>query len=242
MLKPFLVSLLDCIFPPLCQVCRSFIPNADDVHVCPSCREKMPLIVAPLCSRCGIPFAGVGDDHICGACIRDRPHFDAARAAFVYEGPCRDMIHAFKYHNKTHLRRPLGLLTAGGLSEFITSVSADLIMPVPLHRTRLRSRGFNQAILLGEIFSRHTRIPLVRDNLRRIRWTEPQVNLAAAERRTNVTGAFSIRESSTLEGRSILLVDDVLTTGSTVDECAKVLKSAGASRVLVVTVARALSP
>jgi ComF family protein len=242
MLKPFLAAVLDFIFPPLCHVCRSYIPAAGDVHICSRCRQKMSPITSPLCSLCGTPFSGAGDDHICGPCWKVPPHFEAARAAYVYDGPCRDLIHSFKYHNKTHLRRPLALLTIDSLSDFITSQAPDLIMPVPLHRARLRSRGFNQAILLGEVISRRSRIPLDRDNLKRVRWTEPQVSLSADERRTNVKGAFSVKDPSRVNGCSILLVDDVLTTGSTVDECSRILKSAGASTVSVVTVARALSP
>ena len=184
---------------------------------------------------------GAGADHICGGCLSSRRHFDAARAALVYEGAGRELIHAFKYRNKTHLRRPLALMTVERLSAFIASQAPELIVPVPLHRKRLRSRGFNQALLLGEIFSSHWKIPLERYNLRRIRWTEPQVNLSACDRRSNVKGAFSIKDSSRICGRRVLLVDDVLTTGSTVEECAVLLKSAGAVEVTVITVARALA-
>jgi len=201
----------------------------------------MPLIAAPLCIVCGIPFAGAGTDHVCGSCSTLPPRFDAARAAFAYEGACRDLIHAFKYRNKTHLRRPLALLTIARLSDFITSRRSDLILPVPLHRKKLSSRGFNQAVLLGEILSQRLEIPLDRRNLRRIRWTEPQVNLTAHERRTNVKGAFGIHESALVSGRRVLLVDDVLTTGSTAEECARVLKAGGAADVTVITVARALA-
>jgi ComF family protein len=240
MLKPFFSAALDFIFPPICHVCRRFIPAAEELHICPDCRGLMPAIVAPLCIMCGIPFTGAGIDHACGSCIASPPRFDMARAALAYEGASRDLIHAFKYRNKTHLRRPLALLTIERLSEFMRSRRPDLILPVPLHRKKLASRGFNQAVLLGEILSQLLKIPLDRNNLRRIRWTEPQVNLAAGDRRTNVKGAFSIHEASLVSGRRILLVDDVLTTGSTAEECGRVLKTAGASDVTVVTVARAL--
>ena len=116
----------------------------------------------------------------------------------------------------------------------------DLIMPVPLHRKKLSRRGFNQAVLLGEILSQRLKIPLDRRNLRRIRWTEPQVNLAAGDRRKNVKGAFAVQDSDLVTGRRVLLVDDVLTTGSTAEECARVLKASGAADVTVITVARAL--
>lgn len=240
MLRPFLAAVLDVLFPPLCHVCRRFIPTAGELHICHDCRELMPPIVPPLCTVCGLPFAGAGTDHVCGSCSTSPPRFDAARAAFAYEGASRDLIHAFKYHNKTHLRRPLALMTIERLSEFIRSRRSDLIMPVPLHRKKLSGRGFNQAVLLGEILSQRLDIPLDRQNLGRIRWTEPQVNLAAPDRRINVKGAFAIREPALVNGHRVLLVDDVLTTGSTADECGKVLKSAGAADVTVVTVARAL--
>jgi len=241
MLKPFLAAALDVLFPPLCHVCRRFIPDSGEIHICPDCRERMPPIVAPLCIVCGIPFSGAGTDHVCGSCSTSLPRFDAARAAFAYEGASRDLIHAFKYRNKTHLRRPLALLTIGRLSEFIVSRRSDLIMPVPLHRKKLSSRGFNQAILLGEILAQRLQVPLDRRNLRRIRWTEPQVNLAAHERRANVKGAFAIHDPALVNGRRVLLVDDVLTTGSTADECGRILRASGAADVTVVTVARALA-
>ena len=240
MLKPFFAALLDVMFPPLCHVCRRFIPTAGELHICPGCRELMPPVVAPLCSVCGVPFAGAGTDHVCGSCSTSLPRFDAARAALAYEGASRDLIHAFKYRNKTHLRRPLALLTLESLSEFIRSRRPDLIMPVPLHRKKLSSRGFNQAVLLGEVLSQRLKIPLDRRNLRRIRWTEPQVNLAAGDRRENVRGAFAVQDSDLVTGRRVLLVDDVLTTGSTAEECGRVLKVSGAADVTVITVARAL--
>jgi len=238
--KPFLHAALDFLFPPLCHVCRSFIPDAGPLHICPDCRERMPAIVSPLCVECGIPFTGAGEDHACGSCITSRHHVDAARAALVYEGVGRDLIHSFKYRNKTHLRRPLALLTIEVLSGFVSFRAPNLIVPVPLHPRRLRIRGFNQAILLAELFSSRWQIPLDRHNLRRCRWTEPQVNLSASDRRANVKGAFSIQNSGLIHGRRVLLVDDVLTTGSTVEECARVLKNSGASEVAVITVARAL--
>jgi ComF family protein len=240
MLKPFFAAALDALFPPLCHVCRRFIPTACELQICPDCRDLMPPIAAPLCIVCGIPFSGAGTDHVCGSCSTSPPRFDAARAALAYEGASRDLIHAYKYRNKTHLRRPLALLTMERLSGFMHSRRPDLVMPVPLHRKKLSSRGFNQAVLLGEIFSLQLKMPLDRWNLRRIRWTEPQVNLAAPDRRTNVKGAFAIQDPALVRGCRVLLVDDVLTTGSTVEECGRVLKAAGAADVTVITVARAL--
>ena len=234
----FTRPLLDFIFPPLCHACRSFIPDAGELHICQACRERLAFIKTPLCPICGIPFAGAGGDHICGECRIHPPHFDSARAHLLYEGAGRDLIHSFKYSYKTHLRRPLGLLLLEGLNEFLLSQAADLIIPVPLHRTRLRSRGFNQALLLCGVVSARLSVPVLPNGLVRTRPTQPQVDLSAAERKNNVKGAFAVRNPHHVKGGKILLLDDVMTTGSTVDECARELKKSGASEVIVVTVAR----
>jgi ComF family protein len=151
------------------------------------------------------------------------------------------MIHQFKYGKKVMLRRPLGLLAAARLNAFAAGFGADLILPVPLHVRRLRERGFNQAILLGEVFSEKWGVDLSRNNLRRIRWTEPQVNLGAAERAANVRGAFAIDSAKEIAGKRVFLIDDVYTTGSTAKECSRVLMKAGAVSVAVLTVARGVS-
>jgi len=174
---------------------------------------------------------------VCGACLHDRPHYDQARAAVVYDGICREMIHGLKYDCRTHLRRPLALLTAERVASF--ALGADMLVPVPLHVRRIRQRGFNQSILLGELLSCEWGMPLERRAMQRVRWTEPQINLSASERRQNVRGAFKLSGSVDVSGRRVILVDDVITTGSTVDECARVLRAGGADRVLVVTIARA---
>lgn len=240
-MHPFLNALIDFVFPPLCHNCKAFIPDAGALHICPACREQIQLITSPICHVCGIPFAGTGDDHACGKCLTHQPSFDIARAAAVHEGDFRNLIHTFKYNRKIHLRRPLALLAVELLTGFVRQEKPELILPVPLHTERLRKRGFNQAILLGELLSREWKIPMERRTLLRLRRTEPQVALSAAERRDNVKGAFGISATAKLTGKRILLLDDVMTTGSTVDECARTLKKAGASRVIVVTMARAVT-
>lgn len=239
--RPFVNAILDLLFPPLCHVCRRFIPEAGALHICPSCLEDIQVLGSPLCQVCGIPFTGAGADHPCGACLKARPSFDSARAALLYEGHCRELVHAFKYRNKTHLRRPLALLSAAVLREFVASRGPDVIVPVPLHVRRLRSRGFNQALLLGELLAREWGLPLARRALARVRWTEPQIGLPADQRRENVKGAFAVSGRPVLAGKKVLLVDDVLTTGSTAEECSRVLKRSGAAEVTVITVARAVT-
>jgi ComF family protein len=168
------------------------------------------------------------------------PRYTAARAAVLFDGVARDLIHRFKYDRKVHLARALSLLTQETLAPFAASCGADLLIPVPLHRWRLRERGFNQAVLLGRPLAKAWNIPLVVDNLKRIRWTEPQVTLSASEREANVRGAFALADPAAVHGKKIILLDDVYTTGSTVAECSRVLRQAGTEAVYVVTVARAV--
>jgi ComF family protein len=218
-----------------------YIPDAGDVHLCPGCLQSIAPIVSPLCPICGIPFATEeGIDHRCGPCLAHRPAYSAARAAFVFAGPIQELIHRFKYGHKTHLYRPLALMTATQLRDFAALAAADLMVPVPLHKKRLRWRSYNQAVLLAGVLAREWRVPLLRNVLQRTRWTAPQINLPAEERRQNVKGAFSVADPGCIAGRRIIVVDDVFTTGSTAEECARTLKKAGAAEVFVITIARAL--
>lgn len=237
-IKQLFRALLDVILPPVCHICHSFIPDAGELHICGSCLGRLQLVSPPLCTLCGIPFSGAGDNHRCGACTVEPPHFDAARAHFLYEDPIRELIHSFKYTRSIHRRLPLALLALEGIRPIAAACNPDMVVPVPLHRSRLRERGFNQAILLGGIVSQRLALPMVADALMRTRATEAQIKLSATERRTNVKGAFSVKKPVQVAGKKILLLDDVMTTGSTMNECAKELKKAGAAAVFAVTIAR----
>lgn len=240
--KQLLHALLDVILPPLCHICHSFIPNAGKLHICPACRDGLPLVAAPLCPICGISFIGAGGDHLCGACLTHPPHFDSARAHFLYEGAIRELIHSFKYNYHTQLRNPLAHLALEGMRGFLTDCEPHLIVPVPLHCSRLRQRGFNQAVLLGRVISSQLSLPMLPEALARTRQTEPQIKLSSTERRLNVKGAFKVNRADHIAGKRILLLDDVMTTGSTMNECAKELKKAGAEVVIAATVARTARP
>lgn len=232
-------ALLDVLFPPLCHLCRAPVPEAGPLHLCATCFGGASPVVTPLCPVCGVPHGTEGGiDHRCGACILAPPPFDAARGAFLFAGPVQELVHRFKYGHRVHLRRPLALLAIGELTPFVLEQAPEVIVPVPLHRSRLRQRGFNQAILLGEVMARAWSLPLLRDSLRRVRPTAPQVSLSADERRENVRGAFALASPAVVAGRRVLLVDDVFTTGSTLAECARVLKRGGAAAVAAVTVGR----
>ncbi len=235
-----LTALLDILFPPRCHACKAFIPDAGPIHLCAACRTACTMITSPLCTRCGMPFlTELGPDHLCGPCITEPPRFTAARAAALFEGPVRELIHRFKYNGRVQFCRPLSILALEHLRPFAEAASADLVIPVPLHSKRLRQRGFNQAVLLGRILAREWRVPFSVRILRRTRATLPQINLSAAERIANVRGAFGVTDPDFLQGKRVILVDDVLTTGSTVGECARMLIGAGAAGVHVVTIARA---
>lgn len=233
--------IFDLLLPPRCHSCRGPLTNGDSCQICADCGGQLVPVTSPLCSCCGIPFATEnGSDHRCGGCLQNPPPFTAARAPFAYDGPLRDLIHRFKYHHQVRLRRPLGQLMAHHLTETVAVWQPEVIVPVPLHPRRLRDRGFNQAILLGTLLSKTWQIPIARTALARTRWTVPQIELHHAEREANVRGAFAVTHPETVAGRRVLLLDDVLTTGSTVAECARVLRRAKAAEVLVIAVARAL--
>lgn len=235
-------ALLDLALPPRCHLCRSFIPGAGPLHLCPACYDKLPLLSPPCCSICGQPLAGAGDNHPCGDCLLHPPPWEAARAALLFDGGCRDLIHAFKYRHRFHLRRPLALLTAGRLAAFAAETQADLLTPVPLHPRRLRQRGFNQSLLLAELLEKAWQLPLQRQLLQRTRYTTSQTELSAEQRATNLRDAFAVSDPAAVTGKRVLLVDDVFTTGATLAECSRCLLQAGAVAVCCVTVARAPIP
>lgn len=229
-------AFLNIALPPRCHICRNPVSDTRMLHICDECLAGLPLVTAPLCLVCGTPFSGTGGNHPCSRCIDSPPPYQVARAALRYEGSCKTLIHAFKYQHHTQLRRPLGLLTARLLADFAAEQQPSLLLPVPLHHTRLRSRGFNQALLLGEMLAEQWRVPLLRQGLTRIRPTPPQMELSRPERLKNLAGAFAVPSPAAINGRHVMLVDDVVTTGSTLAACAEALLRAGCSRVSAVTV------
>lgn len=232
-------AFLDILLPPCCPVCHQRYYGDEPLHICPDCLEKLPLIGDAFCSICGIPFVAGDKPHPCSRCIKNPPPYSAARAAFMHAGDIKELIHRFKYNGDTRLRRSLGLLTAEKLAKFAKESSADLIVPIPLHNKRLKNRGFNQALLLAEIFSKAWQIPLQRHLIKRTRLTVPQVELGRKQRLSNLHDAFMVADQRLVAGKTIMLVDDVTTTGSTLWEASAVLKKAGARKVLAVTISHA---
>jgi ComF family protein len=233
---------LDILLPSACAYCRAPIKDSSVPFFCSTCWNDFSLLPGPCCPSCGRPFESSealshSPAHECYACRQQPPRFDQALSVGYFEGSLREAIHQFKYRPCRALGSPLGTWMSGNL-RVLTSI--DIIMPVPLHGSRLRQRGFNQALLLADPLSRTADLSLCYDNLWRIRSTIPQVELSGEDRIKNVAGAFALRRPLDVYGLSILLVDDVFTTGATLNECADVLKKAGAASVTALTLARAL--
>ncbi|MBF0331354.1 MAG: ComF family protein [Candidatus Omnitrophica bacterium] len=219
--QSLLTGLLDIIFPRNCILCRGYHPLTAHDPLCPDCYKKLPWNKTPLS-------------------LRSTPsiHFDRSLAILHYKGHAQTLLKQFKFHNKTSIRRTISRL----FRDFIKLHSLDigthaLIIPMPLHPTRLRERGYNQSTLIAQGIADTLNMPLCEDILERHRATAHQSQLHAKDRWTNVGHAFRILPLADIVGREILLIDDILTTGATASEAAKTLKEAGASRVTVITLA-----
>lgn len=234
--KPF-QGFVRLLYPIGCAGCRAAVPDGEEL--CAACREKLPRLLPPFCARCSQAFAGsIAGPFTCANCGDRTLHFEAAVSAYRSRGLVREMTHSFKYGGQRHLRFLLGKWLCETLDDSrLAGAQFDCIVPVPLHPARERARGFNQAELLADELHRHSGIP-VRLLLRRIRYTTSQTHFDRRERMQNLAGAFRLRRASNVQELRVLLVDDVLTTGSTLSECARVLKDAGARSVRAATVAR----
>ena len=235
--KRFLKALLDLLLPSFCLACEKPLGPSPELLFCQECQERLHCITSPLCPCCGrVYLKATGGDHHCGACLATPRHFSRARAIFLYEEPVKEVLHRFKYQGKTACL-PTFSRFARNLPHLTEMEGVDWIVPVPLHPTRLRERGFNQALLLARAFFPKDR-RVTASLLIRSRPTEPQTNFNGTARRTNLKNAFAALTPHRLAGKNILLIDDVFTTGTTVNECAWVLKKAGAAEVRVLTLAR----
>lgn len=229
--------LIDTLLPPRCLVCGTVV--ARQGGLCAGCWRGLTFIALPYCACCGLPFAyRVEGAALCAACMADPPPFGRARSVLVYDDGSRPLVLTFKHADRTHAARPFGAWLARAGADILRD--ADLLAPVPLHRWRLLMRRYNQSALLAQAVGRETGVPVIPDLLLRRRRTRTQGGLDGAGRRRNVAGAFAVRTGarSALVGRRVVLVDDVLTTGATVAECARALLAGGAAGVDVLTIAR----
>ncbi len=233
------------IYPPRCPACGSLLgPSVSDeggLGLCPACLPSLMPIRSPFCSKCGVPLPeGPPGERLCETCLRNPPAFAAARACFLYEGAALEIIHRFKYGGLPHLAEVLGPPLAALARRVLPAGIEGVAAAVPLHPRKLRERGFNQSLILARYVAGLPGLTLDPFCLNRVRDTPRQVDLGRDERRRNVRNAFEAREGRLIRDREVVLVDDVSTTGSTLDSCARALLAAGASRVYCLSSARAV--
>ena len=221
-------QLVDLLFPPRCVGCRQV-----GTWLCAQCLEQIPRVEPPFCTRCGNQ---VTNDNLCLRCQTSPLQIDCIRSVVYFEGVLREAIHLLKYRGRTVLAKTLGSLMATYWMQH--PVECDIVVPVPLHASRLRERGYNQAALLAGEMARQAGLILDEHALVRQRSTAPQVNLDAKQRKENVHAAFQCAGDA-LDGKHVLLIDDVCTTGATLQACAIALYQKGACGVRALTLARA---
>jgi len=246
----FFNFFLDALYPPICIKCKKLLKNNDKYdkndffsynlksYLCYNCSNEFVPSEGPMCSVCGMNFKSKETiDHICYECIIKPKKFYKARSCGSYTNVLRDVIHHYKYKKKQYLAVPLGKIIYFTFEKYWSKDEIDIVIPVPLHIKRFRQRGFNQAYLLLDEFKKNSFV-INRNVLKRIRWTEPQTNLKKKMRLINLKNAFALDNCEQIKNKNVLIVDDVYTTGSTINECAKTLIKGGANRVSAITIAK----
>ncbi|MEE8219156.1 MAG: ComF family protein [bacterium] len=233
----------DSLFPRKCLTCEAFLPDRPNTYLCSACAGQVVRYHGPLCDTCGQPFWTFGESFVaegalCGLCRTHPPPFLAARAVGLYRGHLKNLVLLMKYRSSAQAAFALAGLLAEAYPSLFGEFVPDAVVPIPLHTERFLERELDQAVLMAREVARNAGWPL-RLWLRRIRPTPPQSRLSRAGRRANVRNAFGLAPWVRPEGRTVLLIDDVLTTGATAREAARVLTRAGASAVYVYTAARA---
>ncbi|GBE41463.1 MAG TPA: ComF family protein [Nitrospirae bacterium] len=224
-------KVLNTLFPEKCPVCNENSSDHKTAPICTVCWNSIQPYEGPRCNRCGLPLNS-DSSIICGECIKDEPAYRSVRTFGLYKGPLKKAINLLKYHNMKRLSKPL--------SEIILRMEipqVDAVIPVPLYKDRLRQREFNQSALLAKFTARKSGASLIVDCLVKVKDTMPQVGLSSRDRRKNLRNAFGVENKELIEGKVILLLDDVITTGATVRECSRVLKKAGAGNIYVIGLA-----
>ena len=235
-LRMIIIRLGALIWPPQCGRCGA---NTSQQHtLCASCWGTLHFVSDPYCKDCGVPLPDTTHyGNVCARCLAEPPAFDGARSSFVYDEGIRPLILAYKHSDRLDLTPILSQFLLRTLAN--TNWAVDVIVPVPLHRWRLFRRQYNQSAELARHLSRYLAVPFLPNIIKRVRSTPSQGLYSRAQRRANMTGAFHVttKKSADLRGRTVLIVDDVLTTGATVNELARVIKKSGADQVFVITIA-----
>lgn len=235
---------LDWLYPSRCGVCGNFC----DTPICSDCQSKWRLVTTPYCLWCGKPFEPLAKTSpLCGLCLQGRYRFHGARSVVRYEGIGRETVHALKFNGKARLAKPMGKAMAQVLHQVLQGDNAllpegwqspDFLIPVPLHPKTERIRGYNQAALLAEVVGEALGIPVLPRLLTQVRPTKPQASLGEKERWENIKGAFAVTDAEMVQGKVVVVVDDVMTTGATLQEAAKVLQRAKVRQIYCLTFAR----
>ncbi|TAH61250.1 MAG: ComF family protein [Gottschalkiaceae bacterium] len=231
-------TLLDLIFPEegLCFICDKFHEEVREDHICSDCREELFFIKENRCPKCGKPAYGEKISSECSYCSGKEFYFTRAISSLEYRGVLRDTIHKYKFEDKAYMYKAFGeLMLRTVLNENIMPI--DIIVPVPLHRRRKAERGYNQSELLAKYLSQNLDIPLDKQNIKRIKRTNIQNKLDRLERQKNLKDAFKVEDKGVFKNKRVLLVDDIFTTGATVNECSRVIKECGSNEIIVITIA-----
>ena len=236
-----MVKLIElAVFPSFCKRCNTLLVKKGERGICAECLKQLKPWQSGHCMECGRFFSSPAESHVCGRCVHDRPMLSKHRSVGLYAGVLKDSILLFKYKGYKCLGKDLALYAhrfSGNDSALWQDV--DLIVPVPLHRRKLGKRGFNQAQVLARILSEKKRIPMDGKALKKVRQSPPQTSLEAEDRVHNLTDVFRVAKPERVSGKTVLIVDDVFTTGTTLDECTRVLLEAGAREIRGLTVAQA---
>ncbi len=240
-MKEYVESFLELLYPEknTCFICNIYDESIKDSYICADCEKKLKKITPPVCIKCSKTINYDSSDYLCPDCSVYDKSFEISKSPYLYEGLVKDSIYNFKYYNKPYFYKLFGniLLSYMNDNEY---KDFDYIASVPLHKSKMRTRGYNQAELLAKYIGNHLLIPYV-DALKRTKKTTKQSQQSKEDRRKNLKGAFVMKSPlkyNYIKNSSVLLVDDVYTTGSTADECSKALMEFGVSKVFVITIAR----
>ncbi len=237
-LSESVTGLVSLIWPPHCLICQAPLGSETDQMTCVTCLASMPKNPQPWCPTCGLSLLGWGKETThCVACLQKPSPLTWARAATLYQGTAKASVGKLKFHHQVNLADPMARAMAE-VAQTPPTFNADLLIPVPLHTTRERQRGFNQSALLADALSPQLKIPVAKEILIRSVATEAQTKLNATGRRQNVLNAFKVSNPVAIQNKHLLLIDDVMTTGSTLFGCAEVLALAGAKTIGALAFAR----
>lgn len=240
-MKTYIESFLELLYPEknTCFICDIYDESIGDKYICSSCEGSIKKLVPPLCTKCSKPIDYNMSVLLCPDCINDIKYFESSKSPFLYDGLIKNSIYSFKYYNKPYYYKLFGKLLIDYMIN-INYINFDYIISVPLHSTKMKKRGYNQSELVAKYISSNLNIPYL-NALKRVKRTIKQSQKSKEDRRKNLKNAFSINNTKNInkiKNSSVLIVDDVYTTGSTTNECSKTLINFGVNKVNVITIAR----